>query len=439
MSFIVIPFGYPDYPRQVVESQVEEAKRLLASLGALFLSTVFTRTDALAARERLQALNPELVVAMLVSWLEAPNLFDALGDWFGRPLVLWSHTTITLEGRKQTLGAFVGAGVVKQSLQDFGVPFEFCYGKPGDNSIAGRIGQAARAAAAVRRLKTSRIGLFGYPALGMYTGTLDHVQLRRQLGPEIVHFDQYQIIARLEEVGEEEARGLLKRLPASGIPEEQLLPAARMYAVLQRLALQHSLAALTVKCQYELSQLYKYTPCVALSLLADELPVSCEGDLPTLVTQLFLHYLTGGVVSYADVHEVLEDRILLAACGFAPFSLAREGERCLSRWGWEAFSGVLNSSPYRCGEATIARLARDGAGFKLHCACGQAERPGDWNEVGCPPFPGLELRVQGDTTRFARELASNHYALAYGDHRGALQLLCGYLGIRFLADLSIES
>jgi L-fucose isomerase-like protein len=429
VRLVVIPFGYPDYPRQVVESQVERANRLLAGLEALFLDTVYTRDDSLQVRRRLRELDPALVVAMLVSWLEAPNLMDALGDWFGRPLVLWSHTTILLDGRKQTLGAFVGAGVVKQSLEDFGVPFEFLYGRPDDAGLVEQIGQALQAASAARRLRTARIGLFGYPALGMYTATVDHVQLRRQLGPEIVHFDQYQLVAGLESVAEEEARGVLRRLPAGELPEEQLLPAARMYAVLRNLARQHSLDALTVKCQYELSQLYKYTPCVALSLLADELPASCEGDLLTLVSQLALHLLSGAVAGYADVHEVLEDRVLLAACGFAPFSLARTA--CLGRWAWEAFSGPLNCSPYRSGELTLARLARDGERFKLHCAFGFAEPKSEWNEVGCPPFPGLDLRIQGGGAQFARQLVSNHYAFAYGDHRAGLERLCRHLGVRY--------
>jgi len=96
-------------------------------------------------------------------------------------------------GKRQTLGAFVAAGVVKQSLEDFEVPFEFVYGAPDDVNILSEIEMIYRTARAVRRLKNTRIGLAGYTALGMYTGTLDHITLKKKFGPEIVHLDQYQI------------------------------------------------------------------------------------------------------------------------------------------------------------------------------------------------------------------------------------------------------
>jgi L-fucose isomerase-like protein len=436
-NIVVVPFAYADYPRAVVETQVRQSQRLLASLEPLFVPTVFGREDALRAAAQVHEANPALVVALLASWIEAPNLFDALQEQFGKPLVLWSHTVIEHQGRKQTLGAFVAAGVAKQSLADFGVPFDFIYGTPLDESIRERIELLARVAGAVRRLRRSRIGLFGYPALGMYTATVDHVQLRKQFGPELVHFDEYQIIRGLDGIHEDEARGALGELESSarmgeGVTKEDLLPSARMVVVLRQLIERHSLDAVTVKCQYELSQQYGYTPCVALSLLGNQLPVGCEADILTILTELVLHLLSGRAVSYTDIHEVGADRILAAACGFAPFSLAAQEAREVNRWGWEAFRGVLNSSPCREGAVTLARFARDGAGFKLHCATGSSVGKSDWNEVGCPAFPGMDIVLDGDTGRFAAELASNHYALVYGDLRRGLELFCAKTGVRFI-------
>ena len=108
------------------------------------------------------------------------NLQNFLNEYFGNPLVLWSHTTIQLEGKKQTVGAFVAAGVLKQTLDDFDVPFEFIYGKPDDENVFNQIQTFYRVSRAINKLKKARIGLIGYPALGMYTGTLDHITMRKK-------------------------------------------------------------------------------------------------------------------------------------------------------------------------------------------------------------------------------------------------------------------
>jgi L-fucose isomerase-like protein len=336
-----------------------------------------------------------------------------------------------------TLGAFVAAGVVKQTLVDFNVPFAFVYGRPGDIDVLSQIERVYRAAKAIKRLRNTRIGLIGYPALGMYTGTVDPMKVKKMLGPEIVHMDQYQLIQKSEAVSDSHAKKITENIEdlagfRSGVGKENITLSSKMYAALKQLIRENQLDAVTVKCQYELSQIYKYTPCVALSILGDEFPSSCEGDLLTILSQVILHYLTGEAVTYTDIHEILDERVLVASCGFAPFSMSEREERAISRWGWEAFSGVLNSSPLRKGAVTLSRLSRDGEGFKMHVATGRSVGRSVWNEVGCPPFPGTDIVLDGNTGLFAKELVSNHYALVFRDVREELELLCRHLNIRYV-------
>jgi len=437
-KIVVVPFSYPFYPKEVIENQIEKSKILLHNVSPVFLETVFGPDDIEKTRDSLRSENPALVVALIVSWVEAPNLIDALREYFGRPLILWSHTTFQLEGRKQTVGAFVAAGVIKQTLEDFNVPFEFLYGHPEDSRISDKIRMFNSVAATIGRLKDTRIGLVGYPALGMYTGTVDHITLKKIFGPEIVHLDQYQIINKVNSMSDEDVEQELNDLNnkvhvAEGVKESALVESAKMYRALKSLVEENNLDAVTVKCQYELSQIYKFTPCVALSLAGDHIPASCEGDLLTMLSQVVLSYLTGSVVTYGDIHEVLEDRILVGACGFSPFSMSDEKECMVSEWGWEAFSGVLNSSPLKkAPKVTLARFSRDGQGFKLHTAVGESVGRSEWNEVGCPPYPGTDIVLDGDPESFAREIVSNHYALVFGDVSRELELLCSWLHIRYI-------
>jgi len=436
-KLLVIPFCYPYYPEKIIADQVERSKQLLNKLSPVFINPVSGRKEAQKAKDAIRNENPDLVVALIVSWIEAPHLIDSLREYFGSPLVLWSHKMIQENGKRQTLGAFVAAGVVRQSLEDFEVPFEFIYGPPDDENVLSEIETIYRAAKAVRKLKNARIGLAGYTALGMYTGTFDHITMKKKFGPEIVHLDQYQIIKKMEDITDAEAHKInstikeIAEVP-DDICDEDLMLSSKMYLAFKRLIEENELDALSVKCQYELSQLFKYTPCVALSLLGNEVTASCEGDILTVLTQLILHYISSRIVSYVDIHDVSEGKVLAAACGFAPFLMSEKGRCRIDRWGWESFNGVLNTSELKNGRVTIARIARDGVGLKMHVAAGFSVQKSEWNEVGCPPFPGTDIVLDGDSNEFVKELVSNHYALVFGDVKEELEVLCGMLGVHYI-------
>jgi hypothetical protein len=92
-TLFVIPFAYSFYPREIIDEQVEGSKGFLKKLSPVFTNTVFDRNDYKNVHKMMRAHDPDLVVALLISWIEAPHVIDTLRDYFGKPLVLWSHTT----------------------------------------------------------------------------------------------------------------------------------------------------------------------------------------------------------------------------------------------------------------------------------------------------------------------------------------------------------
>ncbi|HID11816.1 MAG TPA: hypothetical protein EYP17_11040 [Candidatus Latescibacteria bacterium] len=377
----------------------------------------------------------DLIIALLVTWVEAPNFVATLRGWFHRPILLWSHTTYMEEGTRVTLGAMPAAGVLRETLEEMGAKFKFVYGMPDSKGVREGISSYAKVARALRSLQRSRVGLFGYLSMGMYTGAFDHTKVRRMVGPEIVHLDQYLIVRNAEGAKGDEVRELVKRARAEwelddAVKDEDIALVMKLYLALKSLADENKLDALTVKCQYELSREYGVAPCIPLSLLGDEIPCSCEGDVPLILSQLILHHLTGGgVTGYGDVHDILEDNgIILAACGFAPLSLA-QGRPKVSRHT-ALYEGLLNMSPYREGEVTLARLASDKEGYKMHIATGFASAPPPFHEIGCPPYAGMKVVLDGDADDFIGNLFSQHYAVVYGDVRRELEELCDLLGVR---------
>ncbi len=429
-----VPFGYPDYPSEMLSLMIRDSRESLEGMGLEVLAAppVITLDDVESSRAFLRQEIYDAIAVVLVSWVEAPLLVATLRPYRDAPMLLWSLTTFMQGGSRVTLGALPAAGVIRETLEELNYRFCFVYGMPGQARLAEEIVPFARAAAAVQRLSTARIGLYGYASMGMYTGTIDHTRLRSQLGPEIDHVDQYMIVERFNSTSDEEVREYLPRstgwnvLPL--VSSADLNRTYRMYAAIRALAKEGRHDALTVKCQYELSRTLGMAPCMPLSMLGDEMVASCEGDLPLVVTQLMLHYLTGTPTSYGDLHHVTERSLLLGACGFAPLSFA--AARPIVNKHTALYEGLLNSSPYREGFVTLARLSSSATGaFKMHVAGGRSVPGQPFHEVGCPPYPFITVELDGETGHFMQHLGSQHYAIVYGDVRGELEHLCRLLDI----------
>lgn len=435
---MLVPFGYPDYPQELLHRFLEPSREVLLANGLDVLTTppVIVEDDVPRTRRLLQESDYDFLVVLLLSWVEAPLLVATLEDRLtNTPIVLWSHSTFEEGGERLTLGPLPAAGVVRQTLEEMGAHFKFIYGQP-DNPKVFSTAQAFATAAHTRKvLRGAKIGLFGYISMGMYTATFDHTKLRREIGPEVIQLDQYAIVKKDEEISEQVVRDLVteykgKWLLAEGVTDEALAASLRQYAAIQTLSKEHGFEALTVKCQYELSRLFGLAPCVALSILGDELPVSCEGDVPLIVTQLVMHYLTGGdVTSYGDLHDIYPgDEVLFGACGFAPLSHAA-GQPQIGKHT-ALYEGLLNTSPYQEGAVTLARLANDGDGYKMHITAGQAKPPPPFREVECPPYPFIRVALDGSADSLMQNLMSQHYAIVYSDVRLPLLELCDMLRIR---------
>ncbi|MBS7612553.1 hypothetical protein KEJ27_10225, partial [Candidatus Bathyarchaeota archaeon] len=371
----------------------------------------------------------------IVSWVDAPNVIAVLREFPHKPILLWSHTVFKEGGETLTLGPMPGAGVVRETLEQMGFKFKFIWGMPGEEGVEREIKVFASAAHAMNKLSKSKIGLLGYASMGMYTGTFDHVAVRTKIGPEVEHLDQYVIVKKLNEVDDEEAEKLVDKVKglweiSDKVTDEDLKSCMKMYLVLKSIAHDFNWNALTVKCQYELSRYFGFAPCVPLSMLGDEIICSCEGDLPLLITQLMMHYITGETTTYGDAHniDVNKNEILLGACGFAPFKLALGKPRVDKHTA--LYQGLLNTTFYRRGKVTLARLASDRGGYKMHIVTGEADLPEPFREVGCPPYPSMKVKIDGDAYHFGQCLMSQHYAIAYGDIKRELIELCNLMGVR---------
>ena len=201
-----IPFSYPDYPRKYIDKFTQDSIKTLRSLGLELVTTepVIVYKDAARALDDIRGKDVDFVVALVLSWLEAPNVIAVLKEFSNKPILLWSHTMFKEKGEWLTLGPMPGAGVLRETLEQMGFKFKFVWGMPDEERVKREIESFSRAAYAASRLAKSKIGLLGYASMGMYTATFDHVSIRNKIGPEIDQLDQYVLIQKISEVKEDE-------------------------------------------------------------------------------------------------------------------------------------------------------------------------------------------------------------------------------------------
>ena len=85
----------------------------------------------------------------------------------------------------------------------------------------------------------------------------------------------------------------MERFLTGGRTREDLIEAARMYLALRGLCAEHALQAFTLKC-FGILNSCRTTACLALALLNDEgIVAGCEGDIPSLLTMLYVKYVYG--------------------------------------------------------------------------------------------------------------------------------------------------
>ncbi|MHB8997582.1 MAG: hypothetical protein ACYC63_20240 [Armatimonadota bacterium] len=426
--------GHPDYQNDIALHFASQGAELLrqAGLEVVFDPAAHVRPlEAAASARQLLKQDIEGMIILPGTWLEGDVATAAVREIEHLPFALWGLPMFDWEEKRESTGSFVAVCSLKGPLTRMGYAFKSIIGLPDDSETKNSLIGWAYAAHAAERLKRLRAGLIGYSAMHIYAGMFDHVLLRRHIGPEIVHLDTYTLIREAEHVSPEAVGALaarVKGLASVEASDERLRKACGLGVALQTLVKKHHLDALTVKCQYELSQEYGMTPCLPMALLADEgVVASCEGDVMVLVTQALLGLLTGQVAPYGDILDLQGDTMLLSSCGFAPFSLANQSDTCrVCEFGHPGFDGLICSFTLKRAPVTIARLSEGLGNYKLLYATGT----GIETDLRQGRFPALQIKLDGDPQALLENLASQHFALCYGDQTERLEDWCRIAGVQ---------
>lgn len=431
----VIWIGHQDYlceNTSAVQRAVFDSIRDIPFLYAQKNPIVVSEAEASAAvRTILNQQDCCGALIILTTWVECSVAMAALKELRGRPCMFWGFPLEEAEGRRESTGSYVSASMFAGVIKRLGLPYPTLYASWKDPAAKKAIVQFSRAAGAADALFYAKIGLFGYTSMSIYTGTFDHVLMRYRIGPEIDHMDTFSLIQRAEAVSDTEAAQAQERLLQLACCHENVQPQVlkktmALYVALRQLCQERSWKAVNVKCQYELSKEYKLTPCVALSMLAEDgIVASCEGDIPNTVSMLLLQYLSSQEVWYGDSLTHWDNTLQFSPCGFLPLSMAKDKPRILSFHGHPGFHGLQACGVLRPEKITWLRLVEDIGSYHLIYGTGTgietAPRGGN--------MPALNVVLDGDIQQLCQEYAGQHFAVTYGDWSQEISMFATLMGL----------
>lgn len=297
-------------------------------------------------------------------------------------------------------------------LRQQGLKGEVLHGS--DTYVAGRIRLLAMVQDARARLKDMRIGVIGQPSDWLIASQADPIAVLDRLG------------VRMEEVPMEEL--LLEIGKASGEPapaEQEMAPnvrnaypgAVQVYKALKVLVERHRLDAFTLRC-FDLLTTVGNTGCLALSCFnSEDVPASCEGDVPALLSMMVAHALTGvsGFQANPAQIDVETGRILFAHCTI-PFNMV---ENWQFDTHFESGIGVGIHGIFPEGPVTVFKVSGD---LKRHFVA-EGELVGNQYEPNlCRTQVVLQLRPE-DARYFLTDPIGNHHIIIPGRCRDLIEEL----------------
>ena len=423
MSNIGVVFiGHSDYLGEVTDyfkDKITEYLRKIDSSVYVYDAICCDESQSRAAAKDMLKNEVSGVIVCLTTWIECPTAFGLVKCLRGLPFALLGVPMFDYKGREESTGSYVSYAMFKGVLDRLEIPFVGLLYSFDDPRFPLAVDSFIRAIKAMEKMENSKIGLFGYTSMSIYTGTFDHLLLRHRIGAEVEQADTYSLINEADKVSKEEAEDALKLLKnracvAADIGKDILFKTMTLYVALKKIIAKKGWNAVNLKCQYELSKEYKAVPCVPLSLLADKnFTASCEGDILNTVGMMLLQNLSGKTTGYGDVISHRENKVRLSSCGFIPFefSAAAKEAKVTNFMPHDGFTGIQCGFCPPEGKVTVMRLIEDKFDYHILYFTGNALK----TPLRQGYMPAMDVEPDGEVEKLAENYNGQHFAFCMGD------------------------
>jgi L-fucose isomerase-like protein len=359
-----------------------------------------------------------------------------------RPIILYSFGGYTEGDTLICPAAGAGCTALRFPMERMGFRFKYLFNAPDSPMDIDGITAFGRAARAQRLLRRTRLGMIGFNDMGLLTTDFSTVRLRDKIGPEVESIDLLQIERRMQALETnavaEETRRVTStwEYPIDRPQAATVEKAIRLYMATVELCREKHFSAFSYKCVDGVDSNLGISHAVPSSLVATAgYPYVDENDIGNLVAELMLKHISGQQVMFLEHYDHHPEWILLGEDGYIPDQFI-EGRPQIKVVTSVALGGLAHCSRLRLGRMTLACLAEDNEGYRMHIVTGEGRTPPQWVEMGVslPSWPSVKFFPDAPVRRILDHVQSQHFAMTYGTFVEELTDLCRLLDIRAVVD-----
>jgi L-fucose isomerase-like protein len=443
-----VGFGEINSPKQLIDHKCQEALKEVKSLGFQVITTDTVTDDPGVADVRralgdLKKEDMDVLIICIAGWIPSHAIISITHEFKHIPMILWGLAGDIENGKVVTPAPQAGTTALRKAFEDLGYKFIYVYNIIGKPSPLDKIKDFTVAAAAVRSVGKTRVGMMGFRDMKLYNTLYEGLSLKRNIGTEIEYVEMLEMLRVSGIIGDTEVQQVFGKImeewhfekPA---PEDFLKKGITYYLAIKKIAIENRFDAISLKDVDGMKKLLSFPPAMIFMLLSDELKVCTipENDSMGAVTQLIVKHLTGQCAAYLEFYEFFEQSVLMGVPDFVPAEVVEGKVKVTPAAFGNISGGLLNISVMKTGRLTMARLSNTGDTYTMHICTGEGKLK-SWEEAGwdypAPQLPSLEIFIDVPVEEFAQHITGQHYIIAYGDHTRALRDFC------YLKDIKVIS
>jgi len=330
------------------------------------------------------------------------------------PILLWGLEELPYDGGKIRLNSVCGINLNTSNLYKAGVKnYHVIIGDKIDLDWLD----------AIRILKSfrfSHIGLIGYRAKGFFNLDYDELDLYKEIGILVDHFELNEIFnLQINDNQINERKEQIKNIfDISGITTQQLEKVAALTAKFDKFLRIHNLDAIAIRCWPEFAADFGISPCAAMSiLLAEDKILTCEGDILGSLSML-AHKAIGAKSPFlADFSQInfKQNFGLLWHCGVAACDLW-DGKCIRSLDSYFADGkGVTADFVMKSGEVSLLRFDFAPGEYRIYLQKGEGI-PMDKELKGTYLKVIFKDNIRTVLNKIVENGIAHHISVAYGDY-----------------------
>lgn len=442
-----VGFGEINSPMHLIESKCNSALEEVKSIGIQVISTKVVTDDPKGidvkrAVKDLKEDDFDVLIICLAGWIPSHTVISVTNEFKNVPMVLWGLSGNMVNGQIVTLGAQAGTTALRKVFKDFGYKFIYLYNIIGKPAPLEKIKSFATAAAAVKSIENTKVGMMGFRDMKLYNTLYEGLSLKSVFGIEIEFFEMLEMLQLTEEVEQGEVKRILSKIKKEWdflkpIDDVFLEQGVTYFLAIKKIVEENNFDAISLKDVDGMKKILSYPPAFIFMLLSDESDLCTipENDAMGAVTQLILKKITGQCAAYFEFYEFFENSVLVGVPDYVPAEVV-DGKVKVTHAAFGGISGgLLNVSTVKTGKLTMARLSNTGDQYTMHMCTGEGKFR-SWEEAGwdqpAPQLPSLEIVLDNSVEDFTQNISGQHYIIVYGDYLEALTHLCYLKNIKII-------